>query len=46
MATWTVRADYDPDEHWLYVFDSDVRGLSTGAETLEVLEAKLLGMIR
>ncbi len=45
MATWTVRADYDPDEHWWYVFDSDVPGLSTGAETLEVLEAKLPGMI-
>ena len=45
MAEWTVRADYDPDAKFWYVFDSDVPGLSTGAETLEALEAKLPDMI-
>ena len=45
MAQWTIRADYDPDSKSWYVFDSDVPGLSTGADTLEVLEAKLPGMI-
>jgi predicted RNase H-like HicB family nuclease len=45
MADWVVRADYDPDEKYWYVFDSDVPGLSTGAETLEALAAKLPDMI-
>lgn len=45
MATWTVRADYDSEARWWYVFDSDVPGLSTGADTLEALEAKLPEMI-
>lgn len=45
MAEWTVRADYDPDARWWYVFDSDVPGLSTGAASLEALEAKLPDMI-
>ena len=45
MAEWTVRADYDPDTKSWYVFDSDVPGLSTGADSLEELEAKLPGMI-
>ena len=45
MAIWTVRADYDPEAHWWHVFDSDVPGLATGAETLEALEAKLPDMI-
>ena len=45
MATWTVRVDYDPEEHWWYVFDSDMPGLSTGAASLEALEAKLPDMI-
>lgn len=41
MAQWIVRADYDPEAKSWYVFDSDVPGLSTGAGTLEELEAKL-----
>ncbi len=45
MAEWVVRADYDPAEKYWYVFDSDVPGLSTGADTLEELEAKLPDMI-
>lgn len=45
MALWTVRADYDPETHSWFVFDSDVPGLSTGAATLEELEAKLPEMI-
>jgi hypothetical protein len=45
MAEWTVRADYDPDSKSWYVFDSDVPGLSTGAGSLEELEAKLPDMI-
>lgn len=45
MAEWTVRADYDPNAKYWYVFDSDVPGLSTGAETLEALEGKLPDMI-
>lgn len=45
MAEWTVRADYDPDSKSWYVFDSDVPGLSTGADSLEELEEKLPGMI-
>jgi predicted RNase H-like HicB family nuclease len=45
MAEWTVRADYDPAAKSWYVFDSDVPGLSTGADTLEELEAKLPEMI-
>ena len=45
MTQWTVRADYDPDSRSWYVFDSDVPGLSTGADTLEELEAKLPDMI-
>ncbi len=45
MAEWIVRADYDPEAKSWYVFDSDVPGLSTGADTLEELEAKLPSMI-
>jgi predicted RNase H-like HicB family nuclease len=45
MAEWTVRADYDAASKSWYVFDSDVPGLSTGADTLEALEAKLPDMI-
>lgn len=45
MAEWTVRADYDPEARWWYVFDSDVPGLSTGADSLEALESKLPDMI-
>jgi predicted RNase H-like HicB family nuclease len=45
MAEWIVRADYDPDAKSWYVFDSDVPGLATGADTLEELEAKLPDMI-
>ena len=45
MAEWIVRADYDPDAKIWYVFDSDVPGLSTGAASLEELEAKLPSMI-
>lgn len=45
MAEWIVRADYDSQAHSWYVFDSDVPGLATGAETLEQLEAKLPSMI-
>jgi predicted RNase H-like HicB family nuclease len=45
MAQWIVRADYDPESKSWYVFDSDVPGLATGADTLEALEAKLPGMI-
>lgn len=45
MSTWTVRADYDANARWWYVYDSDVPGLATGAETLEALEAKLPDMI-
>ncbi len=45
MAEWIVRADYDPEAKSWYVFDSDVPGLATGADTLEELEAKLPGMI-
>jgi Domain of unknown function (DUF1902) len=45
MAQWIVRADYDADSKSWYVFDSDVPGLSTGADTLEALEAKLPEMI-
>ncbi len=45
MAEWIVRADYDPDSKSWYVFDSDVPGLATGADTLEELEEKLPAMI-
>jgi predicted RNase H-like HicB family nuclease len=45
MAQWIVRADYDPESKSWYVFDSDVPGLSTGANSLEELEAKLPDMI-
>lgn len=45
MAEWIVRADYDAESKSWYVFDSDVPGLSTGADTLEELESKLPGMI-
>ena len=45
MAEWIVRADYDPEAKSWYVFDSDVPGLATGADTLEDLEARLPGMI-
>jgi predicted RNase H-like HicB family nuclease len=45
MAEWIVRADYDPQTKSWYVFDSDVPGLATGADTLEELEAKLPSMI-
>jgi Domain of unknown function (DUF1902) len=45
MSQWIVRADYDADAKTWYVFDSDVPGLSTGAATLEELEAKLPAMI-
>jgi predicted RNase H-like HicB family nuclease len=45
MAQWIVRADYDPESKSWYVFDSDVPGLSTGADSLEELEAKLPDMI-
>jgi len=45
MTQWIVRADYDPESKSWYVFDSDVPGLATGAETLEALEAKLPSMI-
>ena len=45
MAEWVVRADYDPEAKSWYVFDSDVPGLATGADTLEELEAKFPGMI-
>jgi predicted RNase H-like HicB family nuclease len=45
MAQWIVRADYDSESKSWYVFDSDVPGLATGADTLEALEAKLPGMI-
>ncbi len=45
MAQRTVRADYDAEARYWYVFDSDVPGLSTGAETLEALEANLPDLI-
>jgi predicted RNase H-like HicB family nuclease len=45
MSEWIVRADYDPESKSWYVFDSDVPGLATGADTLEELEAKLPAMI-
>ena len=45
MAEWIVRADYDPEAKSWYVFDSDVPGLATGADSLEELEAKLPSMI-
>ncbi len=45
MTNWTIRADYDPEAKSWYVFDSDVPGLATGADTLEELEAKLPDMI-
>ena len=45
MAKWIVRADYDPESKSWYVFDSDVPGLSTGADTLEALEGKLPALI-
>ena len=45
MAQWIVRADYDPESKSWYVFDSDVPGLSTGANTLDELAAKLPAMI-
>lgn len=45
MTNWTVRADYDPEASWWYVSDSDVPGLSTGADSLAALEAKLPDMI-
>ena len=45
MAQWIVRADYDAEAKSWYVFDSDVPGLSTGADTLEELQAKLPDMI-
>lgn len=45
MTDWIVRADYDPESRSWYVFDSDVPGLATGADTLEELEAKLPDMI-
>ncbi len=45
MAEWIVRADYDPRAKSWYVFDSDVPGLATGADTIEELEDKLPGMI-
>jgi predicted RNase H-like HicB family nuclease len=45
MAEWIVRADYDSEAKSWYVFDSDVPGLSTGADTLEELETKLPDMI-
>lgn len=45
MAEWIVRADYDAQAKSWYVFDSDVPGLATGADTLEELEAKLPSII-
>lgn len=45
MSQWIVRANYDPESKSWYVFDSDVPGLSTGAATLEELEAKLPDLI-
>jgi hypothetical protein len=41
MTVWTVRADYDAEEHLWYVYDSDVPGLVGEATTLEELQAKL-----
>lgn len=45
MSEWIVRADYDSASKSWCVFDSDVPGLSTDADTLEELGAKLPDMI-
>lgn len=40
MALWTIRANYDPEEHVWYSYDGDVPGLMIDAETLEDLARK------
>lgn len=40
MALWTIRANYDPEEHVWYSYDGDVPGLLIDAETLEDLARK------
>lgn len=45
MATWTIKAEYDPDARVWWVAESDVPGLAADASTLEALAAKAGAML-
>lgn len=45
MALWTIRANYDPEEHVWYSADGDVPGLLIDALTLEELARKAGAML-
>lgn len=40
MAIWTIRANYDPEEHVWYSTDGDIPSLAIDAKTLEDLACK------
>lgn len=40
MALWTIRAQYDDEEHVWYSVDGDIPGLNIDAGTLEDLSRK------
>jgi hypothetical protein len=45
MALWTIRANYDPEDHVWYSVDGDVPGLFVDAFTLEELARKAGDML-
>ena len=45
MALWTVHANYDPEDHVWYVFDSDIPGLATDGESLERLRERVVAVL-
>ena len=40
MALWTIRANYDPEDHVWYSLDGDIPGLLIDALTLDDLARK------
>ncbi len=40
MASWTIRAEYDPEAQVWYSIVGDIPGLAADGETLEKLAAK------
>ena len=45
MALWTIRAEYDPEDHVWYSIAGDIPGLAADAETLEALAVKAGAML-
>ncbi len=45
MTLWTIRANYDPEDHVWYSVDGDVPGLLVDALSLEELARKAGAML-